>query len=344
MIHRQRDIVDRYIAQVGLAKAGSDLGVAALLYTYRCTIACWHCCFGCTTNRPDVHMGTDRAVAHLAALHETGRVIHIAGGEAMIYWDDLRRVLEKAAARGCQPHFIETNASFATSDAVVRDRFRVLRDCGVVGILTSADPYHQAFVPPENVIRVRRLAAEWFGPQNLWMTGVSDEEIRGYAATIRDETRLAEYVRAHPPVLVGNAHRELRRYLPEHPLDALPGDPGWRDPNPGPGCAVVFDRERIWELHIDPYDNIQTNCGVVLGSAARTSPLELLRRGPGTANEIVALLCREGPVGLAHLARARHGYAIPERACTKCDLCYQVRNFLRPHYPEILGPAEVYAV
>jgi len=43
-------------APVGLAKAGGDLGVAALLYTYRCTIACRHCCFGCATNRPGVHM------------------------------------------------------------------------------------------------------------------------------------------------------------------------------------------------------------------------------------------------------------------------------------------------
>jgi hypothetical protein len=37
-----------------------------------------------------------------------------------------------------------------------------------------------------------------------------------------------------------------------------------------------------------------------------------------------------------------HGFAIPERAVTKCDLCYATRRFLRPFYPDILGPAEVY--
>lgn len=343
MIHALRSDVDRRVADVGVAQAGGELGVAALLYTYRCTIACRHCCFNCAGQRPDIHMTTPQAVAHLESLHQLGRVIHVAGGEAMIYWDDLQDVLAASAERGCQPHFIETNCSFASTDAVVAQRLDVLARWGVVGLLFSADPFHQAFVPPDRVLRVRRLATERFGAGNVWGPGIPDHQVADFPAIAADENRLADYVRAHPPVLVGRAQRELRGHFPQHPLAALPGGARWRDPCPGPDCAVVFDKARIWELHIDPYDNIQTNCGVVLGNARRTPIIEVLRRGPAEANAIVRLLAREGPVGLARFAHRVHGYVVPETACTKCDLCCTVRRFLRPFYPDILGPDEVYA-
>jgi pyruvate-formate lyase-activating enzyme len=337
-----RDEVDRLVAEVGVVKAGGQLGVAALLYTYRCTIACRHCCFGCGGERPDVHMSTDKAVKYLADLHETGRVIHIAGGECMMYWDELQEVLARSAAEGCRPHFIETNCSFAVGDDVVRRRLDVLRRCGVVGILLSADPYHQAFVPPESFIRTRRIARDVFGPRNVWCTGASDEEVVDFAAVARNEERLREFVRAHPPVLVGAAHHCLRRFFDEYPLTELPLGGVWRDPPTGPDCAIVFDPQRIWELHIDPYDNIQTNCGIILGKATEITPLEIIRRGPGTMNEISRIVTAEGPLGLVRMARQRHGFVPPAKARSRCDLCYTVRRFLRPFYPDILGPAEVY--
>ena len=39
--------VNRVVAEIGIPAAGNRLGVAAILYTYRCTIGCGHCCFGC---------------------------------------------------------------------------------------------------------------------------------------------------------------------------------------------------------------------------------------------------------------------------------------------------------
>ncbi len=335
--------VDRLVRDKGVVAAGNACQVAGILYTYRCTIACRHCCFGSSTARPDVRMTTGQVVRHLRSLHALGRVVHIAGGECMMYWADLRAALAAARAEGLAPHFVETNASFAVSDEVASQRVKDLLGLGVIGLLVSADPYHQAFVPPEHVIRLRRIAREAMGPENIWTTDEPDERIREFAEIARDALRLRKHVRAYPPMMVGTAQRTLAPHLDARPVGQLGFDVGWRRRHTGWDCALEFDAETMWEVHVDPYDNIQTNCGVILGSAARTSPVELLRRGPGSANELVALLCREGPVGLARLARARHGYAIPERARTKCDLCYQVRKFLRPHYPEILGPDEVYA-
>ncbi len=107
-------------------------------------------------------------------------------------------------------------------------------------------------------------------------------------------------------------------------------------------CAGEFDAEGIWEVHIDPYDNIQTNCGVILGRADRTSVAEMMARGPAQANFVAQTLSEAGPVGLAELARREHGFQIPPEAGQKCELCYLTRRFLRRHHPEILGPAEAY--
>lgn len=340
---KQREAVDRLVTQRGVVAAGLECGVAGLLYTYRCTSACRHCGFGCAGSRPDVHMSVEQAVAHSSALHELGRVVHVAGGECTIYWDALCEALSALRDRGLSPHFIETNASWATEEALVRRRLGLLRDLGVRGVLLSADPYHQAFIPPERVIRARRAARELFGAENVWASEAPDEQIRQFAAIARDEQRLRAYVRRDPPVLVGTAFESLRGYLDDHPLDALPLDAGWRIRYQRRGCAVDFQRETLWELHIDPYDNILTNCGVVLGDARKVRAADVVRRGPDQANAFARRLARDGPFGLARFAADRHGYEVPARAQTKCSLCYQLRKFLRGFYPEVFGPAEVYA-
>ena len=334
--------VDALVAEKGVVAAGQQLGVAAILYTYQCTIACRHCCFACGAHVPRVHMSTPKAVEHLRALHGLGRVIHIAGGECMMHWNDLQSVLARSQAEGVQPHFIETNCSFATDDAVVAERLAALAAAGVVGILASADPFHQASVPPDRFLRVRRQARDLFGPHNVWCSGATDDEIRALADIAADEARLRDYVRRHPPNMVGTAHRELRPFLDAYPLDQMPLDGGWRSRYQARDCALEFDIDRIWEVHIDPYNNIQTNCGVVLGNTDRIGLRDVMERGPANANLITRLLAEGGPFALADFARDRHGFAIPATAVSKCDLCFTTRRFLRPFYPDILAPDEVY--
>ncbi len=75
--------VDRLVRDKGIVAAGNECQVAGILYTYRCTIACRHCCFGGSTARPDVRMTTAQVVRHLRSLHALGRVVHIAGGECI---------------------------------------------------------------------------------------------------------------------------------------------------------------------------------------------------------------------------------------------------------------------
>lgn len=338
----ERTAVDARIREVGLVKAANERKVAAILFTYRCTASCRHCLFGCRGARPDVVMKPERCVRYLGQLHELGRVVHIAGGEPMMYWHELARSLDLAGERGCSPHFIETNCSFAGNDGIVRERFVFLKEHGLAGVLLSADPYHQEFVPPENFIRARRLAREVFGRENVWSTDATDEEVGGYPEIARNEARLAEHVRAHPPRLVGTAQMEVARFLEPVALEELPPENGWTPGRRSRRCAAEFDGGTMWEIHVDPYGNIQTNCGVILGKADRTTVAELMSRGLSGVNFISGVLSAEGPLGLAEFARTEHGFEVPRSARQKCELCYLTRRFLRSFYPDILGPAEVY--
>ena len=81
---------------------------------------------------------------------------------------------------------------------------------------------------------------------------------------------------------------------------------------------------------------------MILGQADRTPVGDVMARGPAQANFITRMLSEEGPHGLAELARRRHGFQVPALARQKCELCYLARRFLRPHYPDILGPEEIY--
>jgi len=334
---------DQLVADVGIREATKRLGVAALVFTYRCSIACRHCLFGCSAGRPDVVMTVDQAVRALEMLHDLGRVVHVAGGEAMCYWQRLQDVLAAACERGCQPHFIETNCSFAVSDEIVRRRLEFIRDCGVAGMFYSADPFHQEHVPAAFVDRVGRVTREIFGEANAFGHPGPLEAIEAFAEIARDERRLRQYAAENPLMLVGEAYRNFADLYEDHPLDDLPGMTwGWKPPDAKAGCRSHFDLDDIWEVHVDPYDNIQTNCGVILGDARKTTPREVLDRSRPHGDPLVEILIREGPVGLAAYARDRHGYTVPATAKTRCSLCYEVRRFLRPHHPETFGPAELY--
>jgi hypothetical protein len=314
------------------------------LFTYRCSIRCRHCLFGCRTDLPDAVMFPRQLAEVLALLHETGRVVHVAGGEAMIHWETLAEGLRLAHLDGNAPHFIETNCSFATDDRVVESRLSFLAEHGVRGILASADPYHQEMVPPERFLRVRAAACRIFGERNFYGSRAPADEIMRLPQVTADETALRAHVRARPPVMVGTAQRELARYLDSF-SSADPDLPmaGWRHQHDLPGCLEQFRTDTLWELHVDPYGNIQTNCGIVLGNTDTIRPAELLAQGPETSNRFVERLCSNGPFGLALLARDEYGFPLPTMVTQGCELCFLARRHLRQFHPETFGPAEVYA-
>jgi hypothetical protein len=329
------------IARVGVNKAMSYKSVGALIFTYRCSISCPHCLFACGPRVQSPPMSVEDGLQYLHQLHQLDRVVHIAGGEAFLYWDTLSALIQAAGREGVAPHFVETNSSWAANDNLVRERFRLLRDCGVLGMYFSADPFHFLSVPPQNYFRARAIACEIFDPLHISGHVATKEQADELAQIARDPERFAAYVRSHPPKIVGNAAARLAQYFPDLPIESLDLRPGTNS-SFAEGCYRAAVPPTVWEVHIDPYGNVQTNCGIILGNARRTPVLEVLKRGVDGANPIVFVVAKDGPRGLLELATRKGCPKIPH-AKSKCHLCFMVRTFLRPHFPDILGPDEVYS-
>jgi organic radical activating enzyme len=335
---------DHLIDDVGVAQAAVRYRLASIIFTYRCSIRCRHCLFGSAPDRADVVMTAPQCVEGLRLLHETGRVIHISGGEPMLYWSVLSEAVRLANEEDAAPHFVETNCSFAADDGTVRERLSFLAAHGVKGLLASADAFHQEFVPADHFLRVRRIAKEVFGEKNYWGPEISESEVRDFGPVTGDDERLREYVRIRPPMMVGTAQKKLARFLDRYAPDnsELPARI-WRGPARGSRCVGQFRAETLWELHIDPYGNIQTNCGMILGKLPESRPAALLAAGPENANRFVRVVCRHGALGLAELARREYAFVLPGAVTQTCELCYLTRSFLREFHPDVFGPPEIYA-
>jgi len=209
-------------------------------------------------------------------------------------------------------------------------------------VLLSADPYHQAFVPPDRRVRAFQCAVEVFGSENVIGSDLTNEALQEYRRIGRDETRLAEYSRSHPPQYVGRAGEELAQFATRRPLEELADDMLWHHERPGSrNCRPEFDPDDMWEIHVDPHGNILTCCGITIGCAHTKPLIEWMAHGFHTANDLVRMVYDDGPYAYLDLAES-HGYKRPEGYAQKCHLCWEVRKFLRPLYPETFGPQEIY--
>jgi hypothetical protein len=333
--------VDDIIERVGVARAIGIKSVASLLFTYRCTIACKHCLFNCSPKQPDVCVTLKDGVEFLRQLRATDRVIHIAGGEPMMYYKQMLAICRMAKKDGAAPHFFETNASWCVNDDVTRRRYEELKDAGIIGVYISADPYHQAFVSPQRRLRAFKWAVEIFGRENVAAGDLSLEQLSELRQIGRDESRLEEYSRNHPPRLLGRAGEMLAHFCPNRTIEELAGDGLWRDGSKDGSCQSEFDPQQMWEIHIDPYANIQTCCGIIVGNLKEKPLLEWMELGFHTDNELVRMVYERGPYAYLELAKER-GFQPKRGYPQKCNLCWEVRKFLRPYFPNTFGPAEVY--
>jgi len=319
--------------------------LAGVMLSYRCTIACRHCLFACKPGNPNAVMSVSDAVTCTVEFSKLNRIVHLSGGEPFMFYDVLLSAARESSKRGFPPHMVQTNCSWCSSDEMVERRFGELRDIGMLGMYFSADPYHQEFVPAERVRRAIRIATDIFGADNIVGSGSAvlknPDELEGIA---RDEGRLGERVRSVPPRMVGRAFFALSQYLDERPIPQLVRDRIWGAQWGTENCAIDFDPDTMMEVHGDPYGNLQTNCGVILGNIRDADISEVMTKDYILRHPIAGILATEGPEGpfsLLKLAEEK-GYRRREGYAQKCAMCFEVRSFLRPHYPQFFGPAEIY--
>jgi hypothetical protein len=90
--------------------------------------------------------------------------------------------------------------------------------------------------------------------------------------------------------------------------------------------------------HLDCYGRLHLCQGLAIGDGSLRQAIE---EYDPARHPIVRLLLNGGPIALARFA-ADLGFEMAPRYVDDCHLCYRAREFLRPRYPELLGPDEMY--
>jgi len=91
-------------------------------------------------------------------------------------------------------------------------------------------------------------------------------------------------------------------------------------------------------IHLDCYGRLHLCQGLNVGTGELG---EAIGAYDGTRHPIVARLLNGGPYALARYA-AELGFDLAPEYVDACHLCYRAREFLRPRFPDLLGPDEMY--
>lgn len=291
-------------------------GVHVLL-TYGCTYECDHC-FAWSSPRLSATFTVERLDDLLRQARAPGTVewLYFEGGEPFLYHGLLRWGVRRAAELGFRVGVV-SNAYWATGE---RDAGEWLRDLAglVTSLELSCDAYHGGAEQERQVACARAAAARLGIPADVLRIGRP-----GRAGVPHSSGQLAPG--ESRLMFRGRAAEALARTAPHHLAAEFRECP-------------YEDLREPGRVHVDPYGHVHLCQGISLGNVFETPLAEIARRYDPDAHPIAGPLLAGGP---AELAR-RHGREPHGGWADACHLCYATRAALRPRYPGVLAPAEMY--
>lgn len=125
----------------------------------------------------------------------------------------------------------------------------------------------------------------------------------------------------------GRAAEKLIEGLPRQPWDSFNGCPYEDLADPG-------------RVHLDPLGNLHLCQGLVMGNLFQQPLKRILQAYRPAKDPVVGPLLAGGPTRLVQQYELDHeaGYV------DACHLCYTARQALRPRFPEVLGPDQMYGL
>lgn len=287
-----------------------------LLLTYECVYECDHCFVWAGPRQTGTMTlaGIDSILRQGKDLGTVGE-IYFEGGEPFLYHAVLLEGARRAAALGFRVGIV-SNAYWATAreDALVWLR----TFAGLVQDLSlSCDAYH-GDEDQERRAAVARSAARELGlaadviriaAPGAGAPGVTGQLPPGESALMyrgRAVRTLAPQARLHPWTgFTECPHEDLR-------------EPG--------------------RVHVDPFGYVHLCQGISLGNLFETPLAEICARYDADAHPVAGPLLSGGPAALVR----RYGLAHADGYADACHLCDEARHALRPRFPEILAPDQMY--
>jgi MoaA/NifB/PqqE/SkfB family radical SAM enzyme len=288
-----------------------------LLLTYQCTSECDHCfVWGSPRQQGTMTLGTIRQL--LAQARELGTVewVHFEGGEPLLFHPILVRGAREAAESGFRVGLV-SNAYWATSTEDAEIWLEPLVD--VIDDLTlSSDLYHSSDRLSSEVRRARAAAERLGIPASVVTIAPPDATARrGVGQLPHGESAV---------MFRGRAAEKLASRVPQKP---------WTDFTECPH----EDLEDPGRLHVDPLGFAHVCQGISLGNVLIEGLRAVCQRYEPRAHPICGPLLVSGPVELVR----RYGLSPRATYADACHLCDESRRALRPRFPEVLTPDQMYA-
>ena len=282
-----------------------NIGRIEFVVTYYCTGHCAHCSQGGCA-----HPGGHLSPAHAASVVEeicafnSLKSVMTFGGEPLLFPDTVCAIHSAAARRNVPVRQLITNGFFSRDAAEIRRVAAMLADAGVNDLLLSADAFHQATLPVEQVKLFAKAAAELI-PVRLspsWVVNRDfDCEYNRQTAAIVDSFRDIgiEPNAGNDIFLAGRAEKNLAQFYPDLCADFTER------------CGsqpYTMPLDDISELSIDPNGDV-IFCSFRVGNILETPLRKLLENyDPYSIPAISALMTG----GVSALLEYAHSLGRPE--------------------------------
>ena len=315
-----------------------------LITTYQCSATCTCCLFDAGPSQK-TWMTLEDATKYVELLLARNPLqsVGIAGGEALLRPELVLAIGKMAKQHGvADVMIVGTNCSWATSDERARELLVSVLDTGLrIGF--SVDVFHQEFVTVERVERACRLARELGMADAARPNAVLLESMEADNPYDRSTQELAARlegqgykVDACPPGRVMYSGRAARlgghysgpRSIPDEVCRSVP----W--------VSGALEHPSAIQIGCDGW--VMVEHGISIGNAKDTCLTDILDAYDPERTPIVKTLIYEGPIGLTKLPEASGFTLRPEGYVDKCHLCYEIREYLRPFFPEHLAPSACY--
>ncbi|UCC18814.1 MAG: radical SAM protein [Promethearchaeota archaeon] len=307
------------------------------LISYKCTNECKHCAIPGSPNQDRILMKLDDVKKYLEDITSNYIVNEVGffGGEPLLHLNLLISFIEEVKKFDISKIGLPTNGFWGKDDSTARNYALKLKEAGLNSIGFSVDTFHQEFIPLDVVKRAIKAADEAgieqiysitqnLGPQNT--NNLFNEQNKKITEEISNEFKFCQVINSELQIR-GRAVRELSKYFK---ITTMPSD-----------RCLIF---KVPMFMIDPNGWVfhQLCHGICIGNAQQKPLSEIIsefnyRKHPITGKLVV----KGGPQNILEIA-IEEGYKPLNGYVDKCHLCFSTRNFLRPFYPNILEPSNLY--
>ncbi|MEW5941621.1 MAG: radical SAM protein [Chloroflexota bacterium] len=286
-----------------------------ILLTYQCTYECEHC-FVWGSPRQSGALTLEQIEDILHQAKQAGvESIYFEGGEPFLFYAILAKGVRLASEMGFSVGIV-SNAYWANSVADAIENLQPF--AGRLEDLTvSADTYHcgeSLGENPQNAL----VAAKWL---NIPTGMISIAQPEGAAPETRGQ------IEDEGAVMYRGRASQLVTRAALHP---------WEEFNE----CTHEDLREPGRVHVDPFGNLHICQGLVIGNLFEKPLRQICDEYDPDAHPICGLLLSGGPAALVTEYNLPHASTYADA----CHLCYEARTTLRPRFPALLAPDQMYGV